>query len=56
MSSKSLCARFDVLSVEEVGDYVVHSSAYMTYRYRRLLDGTRVDAAARPDALLAHAR
>ncbi len=42
--------------VEEVGDYVVHSSADMTYRCRRLLDGTRVDAPARPGALLGHAR
>ena len=41
------------LSLEEVGDYVGHSSAYMTDRYRHLLDGARVEAAAALDALLA---
>jgi integrase len=40
-------------SLEEVGDYVGHSSAYMTDRYRHLLDGARVEAAAALDALLA---
>jgi integrase len=39
-------------SLEEVGDYVGHSSAYMTDRYRHLLDGARVEAAAALDALL----
>jgi len=39
-------------SLEEVGDYVGHSSAYMTDRYRDLLDGARVEAAAAPDALI----
>jgi integrase len=28
-------------SLEEIGDYVGHSSAYMTDRYRPLLDGER---------------
>jgi hypothetical protein len=37
-------------------DYVGHSSAYMTDRYRHLLEGTRVDAAAALDALLAEVR
>jgi integrase len=40
-------------SLEEIGDYVGHSSAYMTDRYRHLLDGARVEAAAALDALLA---
>jgi integrase len=39
-------------SLEEIGDYVGHTSAYMTDRYRHLLDGTRADAAAALDALL----
>jgi integrase len=42
-------------SLEEIGDYVGHSSAYMTDRYRHLLDGTRKEAAAL-DAVLAGAR
>lgn len=40
-------------SLEEIGDYVGHSSAYMTDRYRHLLDGARSEAAAALDALLA---
>ena len=40
-------------SLEEIGDYVGHSSTYMTDRYRHLLDGTRTRAAAALDALLA---
>ncbi len=40
-------------SLEEIGDYVGHSSTYMTDRYRHLLAGTRTDAAAALDALLA---
>lgn len=43
-------------SLEEIGDYVGHSSAYMTDRYRHLLDGARVEAAAALDALLGGAR
>jgi integrase len=39
-------------SLEEIGDYVGHSSAYMTDRYRHLLDGARQEAAAALDALL----
>jgi integrase len=39
-------------SLEEIGDYVGHSSAYMTDRYRHLLDGARSEAAAALDALL----
>ncbi len=39
-------------SLEEVGDYVGHTSTYMTDRYRHLLDGTRTAAAAALDALL----
>lgn len=39
-------------SLEEIGDYVGHSSAYMTDQYRHLLDGARTEAAAALDALL----
>jgi hypothetical protein len=39
-------------SLEEIGDYVGHSSAYMTDRYRHLLDGQRAEAAAALDAYL----
>jgi integrase len=39
-------------TLEEIGDYVGHSSAYMTDRYRHLLDGARTEAAAALDALL----
>lgn len=39
-------------SLEEIGDYVGHSSAYMTDRYRHLLDGARTEAAAALDELL----
>ena len=42
-------------SLEEVGDYVGHSSAYMTDRYRHLLDGARAEAAAALDALFMRA-
>jgi hypothetical protein len=40
-------------SLEEIGDYVGYSSAYMTDQYRHPLDGARADAAAALDALLA---
>jgi integrase len=40
-------------SLEEVGDYVGHSSAYMTDRYRHLIDGQRQEAADAFDAYLA---
>lgn len=40
-------------SLEEIGDYVGHSSAYMTEEYHHLLDGARVEAAEALDALLA---
>jgi integrase len=43
-------------SLEEIGDYVGHSSAWMTDQYRHLLDGARTDAAAALDALLASHR
>jgi integrase len=42
-------------SLEEIGDYVGHSSAYMTDRYRHLLPGSHREAARRLDALLAGA-
>jgi integrase len=40
------------LSLEEIGDYVGHSSAHMTDRYRHLIVGARAEAAAALDALL----
>ena len=43
-------------SLEEIGDYVGHSSAWMTDQYRHLLDGSRVEAAAALDAYLTGAR
>lgn len=39
-------------SLEEIGDYVGRSSAYMTDRYRHPLDGQREEAAAALDAFL----
>lgn len=40
------------LSLERIGDYVGHSSAYMTDRYRHLLDGHEQEAASMLDAFL----
>lgn len=40
-------------SLEQIGDYIGHSSAYMTDRYRHLIDGHEADAAARFDGYLA---
>jgi hypothetical protein len=40
-------------SLEEVGDYVGHSSSYMTDRYRHLIEGQRAEAADAFDAFLA---
>jgi integrase len=40
------------LSLERIGDYVGHSSSYMTDRYRHLLEGHEQDAADRFDAYL----
>jgi integrase len=39
-------------SLETIGDYVGHSSAYMTDRYRHLIKGQRAESAKRLDALL----
>ena len=41
------------LSLEEIGDYVGHNSAYMTDRYRHLREGHEARAAERFDAFLA---
>lgn len=41
------------LSLERIGDYVGHSSAYMTDRYRHLLDGHEAEAAELLDRYLA---
>jgi integrase len=43
------------LSLEEIGDYVGHSSAYMTDRYRHLIEGREKDAASAFDAYLTRA-
>jgi integrase len=43
-------------SLEEIGDFVGHSSAYMVDRYRHLLDGQRERAAQRLDAFLTGAQ
>jgi hypothetical protein len=42
-------------SLERIGDYVGHSSAYMTDRYRHLLDGHEAEAAERFEGYLARA-
>lgn len=39
-------------SLEEIGDYAGHTSAYMTERYRHLIEGQRQEAAAALDAYL----
>jgi integrase len=41
------------LSLERIGDYVGHSSKYMTDRYRHLLDGHEAEAARTLDDYLA---
>ena len=43
------------LSPERVGDYVGHSSTYVTDRYRHLLEGHEAEAARILDDYLAHA-
>jgi integrase len=43
------------LSLERVGDYVGHSSTYMTDRYRHLLEGHEAEAARMLDEYLARA-
>jgi integrase len=43
-------------SLEEIGDFVGHSSTYMVDRYRHLLDGQRERAAERLNAFLTGAR
>jgi hypothetical protein len=43
------------LSLERIGDYVGHSSAYMTDRYRHLLDGHEAEAARLLDEYLVRA-
>lgn len=40
------------VSLEEIGDYVGHSSTYMTDRYRHLLPGSGSEAAAKLDKFL----
>jgi integrase len=43
------------LSLERIGDYVGHSSTYMTDRYRHLLEGHEQEAARMLDEYLARA-
>jgi hypothetical protein len=40
------------LSLERIGDYVGHSSAYVTDRYRHLLEGHEAETAAQFNAYL----
>ena len=55
-SSARRPSRFESgLSPERIGDYVGHSSAYMTDRYRHLLEGHRAEAAQRFAAYLERA-
>lgn len=42
-------------SLEEIGDYVGHSSAWMTDRYRHLLAGHEAEAAERFEHYLTRA-
>jgi integrase len=42
--------------LERIGDYVGHSSSYMTDKYRHLIEGQRNDDAARFDEYLTEAR
>jgi hypothetical protein len=44
------------LNLERIGDYIGHSSAYMTDRYRHLLEGHEAEAAAMFDEYLTGAR
>jgi hypothetical protein len=39
-------------SLERIGDYVGHSSAYMTEAYRHLLEGHEAEAAERFESYL----
>jgi hypothetical protein len=39
-------------SLEVIGDFVGHSSAYMTDRYRHLIEGQHAASAAKLDSLL----
>jgi hypothetical protein len=41
--------------LERIGDYVGHSSSYMTDRYRHLIEGQREQDAVRFDELLSGA-
>ena len=43
-------------SLEEIGDFVGHSSTYMVDRYRHLIEGQRERAAERLDAFLSGAQ
>jgi integrase len=42
--------------LKRIGDYVGHSSAYMTDRYRHLIEGQRDEDPARMDAMWTNAR
>jgi integrase len=44
------------LSLERIGDYIGHSSAYMTDRYRHLLEGHEDEARKKMDAFYAARR
>jgi hypothetical protein len=54
-SQHELVQQLQACSLPRVGDYVGHSSTYMTDRYRHLIAGQREDDAARLDTLLGRA-
>ena len=43
-------------SLERIGDYIGHSSAFMTDRYRHLIEGHEAEAAAGFEAYLTRSR
>jgi hypothetical protein len=44
------------LSLERIGDYIGHSSTYMTDRYRHLIEGHEVETADQFEAYLTRSR
>jgi len=44
------------LSLEQIGDYVGHSTAYMTDRYRHLINGHLETAVSKLDAYMQQAQ
>ncbi len=54
-AARSSCSGGPARSLERIGDYVGHSSAYMTDAYRHLLDGHEAQAAERFEDYLTRA-